>query len=312
MIQLRNLVVTGATGKQGSALISALLSKPPPLFNIYAVTRNTSSPSAQKLAKQPNVKVIQGDFDDAQAIFRQIDAPWGLFAMTNQMVGEEREEQQGKALINAAVGAGVSHIVFSATDRGGDGKSDHEPTYVPHFRSKYHIEREILTRAEENKGKLTWTFLRPVAFLENIAPGIFGKGFMAMWRLNGNERPLQLISTADIGLIAADAFLNAGSDEYLNKAISLAGVEISPKDATQIFKKVTGEAIPSTWNVAGRLLKSLKADLRLMFNWFLTDDFGADVQAVRKRYPFMRDFQGWLEQESAWQKQQHPMCTCAL
>lgn len=76
----RNLVVTGATGKQGGALISALLAESSHPFTIYAVTRNTTSNGAQKLAKNANVKVIQGDFDSATAIFKQIERPWGLFA----------------------------------------------------------------------------------------------------------------------------------------------------------------------------------------------------------------------------------------
>lgn len=299
---LRNLIVTGATGKQGGALISALLSQPLQPFTIYAVTRNTTSSSAQRLSQQSNVKVIQGDFDDASAIFRQIENPWGLFAMTNQMAGEKLEEQQGKALVQAAVEAGVRHIVFSATERGGQQKSDNNPTYVPHFRSKYNIEQDILKKTEESKGSLTYTFLRPVAFFENLTPDFFGKGFVAAWRLNGLDRPLQQISTADIGRIAADAFVNAESAEYRNKAISLAGDSISPNEAARIFKEVTGEEIPATWGLVARLLTLISTDLRLMFRWFVEEDFGVDVAQVRKRYPFMRDFRGWLEEESAWKK----------
>lgn len=302
MSQLRNLVVTGATGKQGGALISALLSQPSPAFTIHAVTRNTGSPSAQRLAKQPNVKVIRGDFDDARAIFQQVDKPWGLFAMTNLTAGEVNEEKQGKALVDAAVDAGIQHIVFSATERGGQEKSDDNATYVPHFRSKFHVERHIIEKGNASKGKLTWTFLRPVAFFENLSPDFFGKGFVAMWRGNGPDRPLQQISTADIGKIAAEAFLNADSEEYRNKAISLAGDEITPNEAARIFKEVTGKEIPSTWNFVGSLLKLASKDLRLMFKWFVEEDFGVDVQVVRRRYPFMRDFRAWLEEESAWKK----------
>lgn len=301
MSNLRNLVVTGATGKQGGALVQALLSQPSQPFTIYAVTRNTASTSAQRLSKQTNVKLIQGDFDEPAAIFRQVDSPWGLFAMTNLMAGEVVEEKQGKALIAAAADAGVRHIVFTATERGGQTKSDREPTYVPHFRSKYHVERDIVRHAEQSGGQLTWTFLRPVAFFENLAPGFFGKAFVSMWRGNGGDRPLQQIATVDIGKIAADAFLNADSEEYRNKAISIAGDELSPNDAARIFKEVTGEEIPSTYGFVGGLLKLASKDMRLMLKWFAEEDFGVDVEAVRRRYPFMKDFRGWLE-ESAWRK----------
>lgn len=73
----RRLVVAGASGKQGGALISSLLKRPSQPFEIYAITRNPSSKSAQMLASEPNVHVIRGDFDDAEAIFRQVEKPWG-------------------------------------------------------------------------------------------------------------------------------------------------------------------------------------------------------------------------------------------
>lgn len=302
MPSLRKLVVTGATGKQGGALIAALQSQSSPAFTIYAVTRDTTSPSAQRLANQANVEVIRGDFGDAKAIFRQVDKPWGLFAMTNQMAGEKLEKQQGVSLVQAAVNAGIEHIVFSATDRGGQVKSDSNPTNVPHFRSKYSVEQEIKKKSDQSDGKLTWTFLRPVAFFENLTPNFFGKGFVAMWRLNGLDRPLQQISTADIGRIAAEAFIHADSDEYRNTAISLAGDELSPNEAAKIFQEVTGREIPATWGFVGWLLKMLSADLRLMFQWFFDEDFGVDVKALRQRYPFLRSFREWLKEESAWKK----------
>ena len=302
MAVTRNLVVTGATGKQGGALISALLSRPSQPFAIYAVTRNPESNSAKRLAEKPNVKIIQGDFDTADSIFKQVDKPWGLFAMTNQMAGEKKEEQQGKALVNAAVEAGVHHIVFTATDRGGQQKSDTTPTIVPHFRSKYNVEQDIMKKAEASEGRLTWTFLRPAAFFENLAPGFFGKAFTAMWRLNGPDRKLQMISTSDIGKVAAEAFLDFDKADYRNKAISLAGDDLSPNEAGRIFKEVTGQDIPATYNFVGSLLRWLVADLGYMFNWFVTDDFQVTVSAVKSRYPFMKDFRTWVKEESAWKQ----------
>lgn len=218
------------------------------------------------------------------------------------MAGEKKEQEQGKALTNAAVAAGVQHIVFSATERGGQQASDNNPTTVPHFRSKYNVEREIISRAKASNGRLTWTFLRPVAFFENITPNFFGKGYIAMWRLNGMNRKLQHVSTSDVGKVAAQAFLKADTDEYRNKAISLAGDELSPTEAAKIFKEAAGEELPSTYGIVGRMLKWGVADLRHMFDWFLAEDFQVDVKAVRQRYPFMKDFRTWVREESAWKQ----------
>jgi nucleoside-diphosphate-sugar epimerase len=80
------LLITGATGKQGSAVINALL-KANYDFNIIALTRNASSPSAQKLVqKSPKIKVITGNLDDLSSVFTKAqeaaDAPiWGVFSV---------------------------------------------------------------------------------------------------------------------------------------------------------------------------------------------------------------------------------------
>lgn len=66
--------------------------------------------------------------------------------------------------------------------------------------------------------------------------GFLGRAFVAMWRLNGMDRNLQMITTSDIGKVAAEAFLNAEKEEYKNKAISLAGDELTPNEAAKVFQ----------------------------------------------------------------------------
>ncbi|EME81864.1 uncharacterized protein MYCFIDRAFT_63656 [Pseudocercospora fijiensis CIRAD86] len=261
---MRPLVVTGATGKQGGALITALLSHPSQPFEIYAVTRNKTSKSAQALAKNPNVHIIEGNFNDPDAIFSQVKSPWGLFAMSNPMNAAKEEEKEGKALVHAATNAGIQHI----------------------------------------KRRQHGHFSPARSFLRNHDERFFlGKAFTAMWGLNGNDAKLQLVSTKDIGKIAAEAFPNAETSEYRNKSISLAGDENSVVEAEKVFREVTGQKIPETYGFVARILKwLLHEQLGLMFDWFRTEGFGVDVAELRKRYPYLKDFSAWLETESAWKK----------
>lgn len=83
----RAILVTGATGKQGGALIKALLAENRG-FQILAVTRDTNSPSAQRLAaKSSDITLIQGDFGDTEAIFKAAEQAatsntiWGVFSV---------------------------------------------------------------------------------------------------------------------------------------------------------------------------------------------------------------------------------------
>lgn len=302
MTTARAVLVTGATGKQGGAVIANLLSKPSQPFHIYALTRDLNSSKSQALAKHPNVSIIQGNLKDSAAVLQQIKNPWGVFSVQVPLPNAKAEEAQGKALTAAAVAAGVKHMVYTSADRGGNERSEWDPTPVPHFISKFNIEQDIRAKAKESPQGMTWTILRPVAFFENMTPDFIGKGFAAMWYLNSADRKMQMISSEDVGRIAADAFLNADSDEYRNKALSLAGDELSPAQAAEIFKREIGTDMPTTYLFVGRLIKLLlREQLGIMFDWIGTQGFGADVKALRARYQ-MQDFGTWLRTSSGFRK----------
>lgn len=96
----KNLLITGATGKQGGSVISSILASASVQdFQIYAVTRTPQSSSAQQLASKPQVKVITGNLDDPEALFRAAAAPiWGVFSVQVFMGNgqtTETEEKQG-------------------------------------------------------------------------------------------------------------------------------------------------------------------------------------------------------------------------
>ena len=291
--------MTGATGKQGGSLINALLASPPNLpFHLVALTRNTAAPRAQALAQRPNVSVVQGDLDDCNAIFKGQEPFHGVFGVTTPMKSEEMEERQGKALVDAAVASGVKHFVFTSAERGANGDTD--PTPVPHFQSKFNIEQHLKQVAAKT-GTMEWTIIRPVAFMENLSPDFIGKAFATMWELNGMDRKLQLVSTVDIGIMAAHVFKSP--EEYTMKQFSLATDSLSPNEAQTIFKRVVGKDMPTTYRFVGTLLRwMLHKQLGIMFQWFVDVGFGADPNEYKSKYPEMQDFEKWLKQSSGWKQ----------
>lgn len=46
----------------------------------------------------------------------------------------------------------------------------------------------------------------------------------------------------------------------------------------------------------------MKEEVERMFNWLRDEGYGADVQGVKQRYPFMRSFGQWVQEEIAWKK----------
>ncbi len=128
-----------------------------------------------------------------------------------------------------------------------------------------------------------------------------GKGFTASWRVSTQE-PLQVISTQDVGWFAAQAFINPTSREYANAALTLAGDSLTYTQAAQVFRETTGQVMPTTYDIMARAFLWGMKDMGLMFKWFGTDGFGADVPALRKMHPDMLTFGDWLQKKSAWRK----------
>ena len=298
---LRNLLVTGATGKQGGAVISALSrSQSDPPFNIFALTRNAKSGPAQILASKQHISLIEGDLNDVPAIFRKLpESIHGVFLVQTPLKPKV-EEQQGKALVDAAASHGVKHFIYTSAERGGPANSDRDGTVVAHFRSKFNIENHLKSVAREHAG-MDWTIIRPVAFMDNLSNDFLGRAFATMWRQNGMERKLQLVSSVDIGVLAADAFKH--EQEYAGKAISLATDELTPREAEEIFKNVFGREMPRTYDFLGRMIKWLAHEqLGVMFKWFVDVGFGADVKEYPRKFPEMRNFEKWLREQSKFQK----------
>lgn len=82
----RTVLICGATGKQGGAVVNTLLAENADL-DILAVTRNANSPSAQRLAQRsPRIRLVQGDLADPTALFKSATElaggpVWGVFSV---------------------------------------------------------------------------------------------------------------------------------------------------------------------------------------------------------------------------------------
>ncbi|KAI0976326.1 hypothetical protein F4678DRAFT_456652 [Xylaria arbuscula] len=303
------ILVTGATGKQGGAVIDALLAESAEAYTILAVTRDITSTAAKKLSsKSQSIKLVQGDLDEVPDLFKQAQsvagAPiWGVYSVQVSMgkgVTSEGEIRQGKALIHEAIKAGVKHFVYSSVERGGDDASWNNPTPIPHFRTKWEIEHYLrnATATGEPGESMGWTILRPVAFMDNLAPGFPTKVFMAALHNWLGDKPVQWIATKDIGFFAAQAFIDP--KKWDRRAVGLAAEELTFDDMCASFQSVTGQPAPVAYSFFGSALTSMVSELRLMISWFASDGYRADIKARRDDHPGMTCFNMWLEHESAF------------
>ncbi|KAF7588604.1 hypothetical protein BBP40_005464 [Aspergillus hancockii] len=297
------VLVTGATGKQGGSLIKSLVSRNAP-FEILAVTRNPTSASAQRLATlSSTIRLVEGDLDNPAGIFRNANqvtkSPiWGVYSV-QAAIGNSSEDTQGKALIDVSVEQNVKFFVYSSVDRGGEERSFSNPTKIPHFIKKHHIEHYLSEKTQNTN--MEWAVLRPTAFYENLTPDFFGKVFATCFKMALKGKPLQLVATSDIGFFGADAFLNP--DNYKGRGISLAGDELTFDQMKEIFEQKTGQSLPMTFRPVCSFFMVAMKDMGYMFKWFHDEGYKTDIRRLKEVNPELKDFGTWLEKESGFRKQ---------
>ena len=106
----KTIFVTGATGKQGGAVLRNLLQQG---FAVKALTRNKDAAKAADL-KRPGVELIQGNLEDPATYYQLLKNADGVFAVLDFTQGISREIRQGIDLANCAKENGVNHFLYSS------------------------------------------------------------------------------------------------------------------------------------------------------------------------------------------------------
>jgi len=132
------IVVCGATGHQGRAVVRHLLASG--RWDVTAVSRAPANDAAAALART-GAEVVSGDLLDPTSLKNAFKGAYGVFGVTQPWSPDYRtadvasEIRQGKNIVDAAVAAGVNHLVFSTALRPESGLSG-----MPHVDSKIEIE----------------------------------------------------------------------------------------------------------------------------------------------------------------------------
>jgi uncharacterized protein YbjT (DUF2867 family) len=284
----KTVLVTGATGRQGGAVIEHMLRKG---WNLRALTRNPASPAAKELIRQ-GVEVVQGDLEAPASLERAVRGVYGVYSVQDYWsVGAKREVQQGKNLADAARKAAVEHFVYSSV---GGVERD---SGIPHWESKWEIEKHV------RKLGLPATMLRPVAFMENYYVAEVEIGI-----LKGTlrdpvcaDKPYQTIATDDIGAFVALAFERPRA--FIGLELEIAGSELTNAEAAKVFGRVLGKPVAFRKVPLPMVRLVLGAEFYQMFRWFNAEGFRADIGELHRRYPeiHLQTLEEWLRREG-WQK----------
>jgi uncharacterized protein YbjT (DUF2867 family) len=316
MAATKAILITGATGKQGGSVLSQLAShSTASQFTLLAVTRNADSPSAKRIVERhPQVLLVQGDLNDVPGLFasakstlKEAGKPeqiWGVYSVQISMgpgVTTEFEVKQGSDLIDESIKEGVTHFVYSSVDRGGNEKSFNNPTPIPHFQTKEEIEQHLLKAAGKNGEKMSWTILRPVAFMDNLEPGMKSKVFLTAMRDTLKGKSNQWVSVEDIGLFGAKAFRDP--EKWNARAEGLAGSELTMEEMDGCFERVLGQPNGYAFSFMGSALMWAVTEVNVMINWFADEGYGVDIAKLKQEEPQLCDFERWLKERSGWKDQ---------
>lgn len=273
----KTILITGATGQQGGAVLRHLVGKG---FKLRALTRNPDSDKAKALAAQ-DVQVIKGDLDDEASLKAALQGAWGVFAVQNTWeAGVEKEEEQGKRIAKLAKEAGVQHFVYTSVG------SAERNTGIPHFDNKWRVEETV--RALDFP---SYVILRPVFFMENLPSPWFLNGDKIVTALKP-ETKLQMVAVDDIGRVGAKAFTDV--TKLKGREIELAGDSVTMPEATAVVGKALGKQLEYMPIPIAEIRKNSE-DFALMLEWFESTGYNADIEALDKDFGHMQRLNEWAD-----------------
>jgi len=229
------ITIVGLLGKQGRSVAKTLLETGH--YRVRGTTRRVDSAEAIRLlemgAELVDIPLVPGHKKDFLEAFR---GSYGIFMMTPNIAPPQTHEfALGKELADAAVEAGVRHLIFSSLENvdkitGGE-------KFAPHFTDKARIEDYIRTLP------IISSFIYMSFFYTNLmefyTPIIKDDVLVFPVYLPKDFRAPFVDPLTATGPIVSEIFSNP--DKYSGKSLPVIGDIISPQEMVDTFIKVTGK-----------------------------------------------------------------------
>lgn len=228
------ITVVGVLGKQGLSTARTLLASG--RFRVRGITRRVDAPQARELeALGAELVRLPLDRGYKEAYEEAFKGSYGVFLMTPSIVPPDTHEAPlGMELADAAVAAGVGHVVFSSLENvdaitGG-------AKFAPHFTDKARVAAYIRTLPVRS------TFIQMAFFYTNLMefytpyqrddtlvfPIYLPKDFRAPF-----VDPLTATGPAVLEILS-------NPEQYAGKTLPVVGDILSPGEMVETFTKVTG------------------------------------------------------------------------
>lgn len=265
-------VVFGATGHQGSSVVSYVNKNLSDQFKVRAVTRDASKPKSKELEKT-GVEVVEADVNDKESVKKALKGADAVFAMSVMAFGPEdkSEVEQGKTIADAAVEENVPYIIWSTLVNAKE-ISNGEFAHVKHFDEKHEVETYIRSLPIKS------SFFSPGCFLQNfneiLAPQPIDGGAYALFNVLRPSTKIPFFDTSDSGKFVGSLLTNR--DKFEGKIIYAASGLYSFDEIANEIRKTTAKDViynqipPSTFS--SFLPPPVAEEITEMFQFF--DKYG--------------------------------------
>jgi uncharacterized protein YbjT (DUF2867 family) len=276
----RLIVVCGATGRQGGAVVRSLLGQG---WRVRGLTRKPQQSKARELVAA-GAEMVAADMEDPATLRGAFEGANGVFSVQNGLVsGFDREIAQGRHVADVAKQSGVSHLVYASAGTGESG------TGIRAWEAKLEVERHM------RRLDLPHTSLRPEAFMELMTDSSFypAVGTWRIWpRLSGEDRPIPWLAVEDVGQVAAAVFADPG--HHIGHSIVLVGDVLSLAECRALYREVMGND-PRTFPLPIWLFdRFTRHDVTEMWRWLRTGAVELDTGPTRQIHPGALTVREWL------------------
>ncbi|THH09181.1 hypothetical protein EW146_g8755 [Bondarzewia mesenterica] len=321
---LKLILVIGATGAQGLAVIDKLLAPAsdgsPSPYAIRALTRDPESRRSREL-KAKGVEVVKGAFDDFPSVAAALKGVYGAWVNTDGFtVGEEKETYAGIRIFELAKQAGVRHYVWSNLEYISK-KTGYNPLYrCEHYDGKGRVADWLQAQPSVvSDTELSWSMVTTGPYMDTLYIYMFGPlhqredGTYVFASPVGSGH-VPMIALSDLGFFARYTFdhreLTSGKDlEIASEMVDWAHlvdtfVRVTgqkavyvPQSIDEWFENFTNTDMP----VAGERVKgdgstTWKQNFSAWWALYRDDIITRDMEWVRKINPGGYTLETWMKE----------------
>ena len=244
MLPETSVLVTGATGMQGGAVLRALRDAG---IDATGMVRDRNSEPALALARA-GIDLVAGDLDDPASLVAACSARTTVFSVQlAPTLDADSERRQCANLASAARGAGVRH--FLQTSVSGTGWRSMYPDVDPGAARIYWNSKEDAETIVREAGFSSFTILKPAFFMENFLPPKAGHMFplLADGELlvaSAPETQVALIAAEDFGAVVVE--VAADRERFAGSEIELAGDALTFPAIASTLSAFVGRSISAS------------------------------------------------------------------